>query len=155
MRYLTPNLLAGAIFLTDRVLKFWFLQHPAFRQDVFVGLLQFRYATNMGIAFGVVLPRLVLIIAITIVLAVVVMALAQAYRQHANAQIFFLTLLLAGAISNVLDRIRFGFVVDYINIPFFTVFNLADCMITLGVLGLLWAHWKTNRLQKRSLDKQA
>ena len=47
---------------------------------------------------------------------------------------FFLLLVLFGALSNALDRIIRGCVVDYINLPFFPAFNIADVMITIGVI---------------------
>ena len=47
-----------------------------------------------------------------------------------------LTILLFGAISNIIDRIRLGFVIDYIDLKYFTIFNIADIMI-VGSIGLL------------------
>lgn len=52
-------------------------------------------------------------------------------------QKIFLILILSGAISNIIDRLRFGCVVDYIDLKFFPVFNLADVYITLGVIFLI------------------
>jgi signal peptidase II len=52
-------------------------------------------------------------------------------------------LIVTGAFGNVLDTILYGHVVDFLHLCFwgrsFPVFNLADCWITFGVLGLLWA----------------
>jgi len=48
-----------------------------------------------------------------------------------------LTFIIFGAISNVLDRLRYGFVIDYLDLKYFTVFNIADIMIVGGVLGLV------------------
>lgn len=45
----------------------------------------------------------------------------------------FLLLVLFGAISNIIDRIWTGCVIDYINLPYFPVFNIADAMITIGI----------------------
>ena len=52
-------------------------------------------------------------------------------------QKYFLILIFSGAISNIIDRLRFGCVVDYIDLKFFPVFNLADIYITIGVLLIL------------------
>jgi signal peptidase II len=49
----------------------------------------------------------------------------------------FLTMIFSGAFSNMIDRIRLGCVVDYIDLKFWPVFNLADVYITVGVIFLL------------------
>jgi len=52
-------------------------------------------------------------------------------------QKFFIVLIFSGAISNIIDRVRFGCVVDYIDLKFWPVFNLADAYITIGAIFLL------------------
>ena len=50
-------------------------------------------------------------------------------------------LILAGGISNLIDRVRFGGVIDYITIGWWPSFNLADCFILAGVIILLYSRW--------------
>jgi len=50
--------------------------------------------------------------------------------EEKNAMYLFLVIL--GALSNLLDRLKFGYVVDYLDLRYFTVFNLADVMIVGG-----------------------
>ena len=57
-------------------------------------------------------------------------------------QKIFLLLILSGAISNMIDRIRLGCVVDYIDLKFWPVFNLADAYITIGVILLIISNLK-------------
>jgi signal peptidase II len=45
---------------------------------------------------------------------------------------------MAGAISNLADRLRFGCVVDFLDFRIWPVFNIADSAITVGTLWLLW-----------------
>ncbi|MFA5777641.1 MAG: signal peptidase II [Parcubacteria group bacterium] len=54
---------------------------------------------------------------------------------------FSLVFILSGAISNIIDRIRYGCVIDFINLNFWPVFNLADIFIVLGIIFLL-VKWK-------------
>lgn len=55
-------------------------------------------------------------------------------------------LLLAGGLGNFLERIRFGCIMDYIALPPFPVFNVADILLTGGVIGALWFARKNCRL---------
>jgi signal peptidase II len=56
-----------------------------------------------------------------------------------------LVFLLLGAISNLIDRLRFHYVIDYLDLKYFTVFNVADIMITIGVAGLILIIIKTKK----------
>jgi signal peptidase II len=61
-----------------------------------------------------------------------------------------LTFIILGAISNLFDRFRFGFVIDYFDLKYFTVFNLADMMITLSIFILLFKEIKRGNRFRRS-----
>ena len=59
------------------------------------------------------------------------------FKTKFYVQKFFIVLILSGAVSNMIDRIRFGCVVDYIDLKFWPVFNLADVYISIGTIILL------------------
>ena len=54
----------------------------------------------------------------------------------------FFGIILGGAIGNLIDRIRFGAVADFIDFGFFPAFNVADMALTAGVAGLMIYYWK-------------
>jgi signal peptidase II len=93
---------------------------------------------NTGAAFGLFSNHswVLLAIRVLIILGLVVYLLFGKDRRLAW------WLIVAGAIGNVLDTIFYGHVIDFLHLCFwgrsFPVFNLADCWITFGVLGLLW-----------------
>lgn len=127
----------GAVFfLIDRFLKLWFAAQPEFRLSVIEPVLRFEYAENSGIAFGLPLGGPILLLLSVIILVALVGAINYAYRSGQPFRVVALISIMIGAASNLIDRIRFGFVIDYINVPFFTIFNLADVMITVGVVTL-------------------
>jgi signal peptidase II len=66
-------------------------------------------------------------------------------RTTSLQQKMFLTLILTGAISNILDRVFFGCVRDYIDLKFWPVFNLGDIYITIGIMLLLLNLINTSR----------
>lgn len=146
-KYLSFNLLALIFFVVDRFFKLWFFNNPS----VDLGgdfILSFKYAINYGVAFGLGSNQLVLSILIIIVIVVIVHYLIRAYLEKNSLAVFSLTLILAGSLSNLIDRLRYGFVIDYIDLKWFTVFNLADIMITVGVVILIFDLWFYQRLDK-------
>lgn len=86
---------------------------------------------NPGIAFGIRLPGLLqtpLIIA-----ALILIALAAQKAETLASRVGF-GLLLGGALGNVVDRLRDGFVTDFFQVGGFPIFNVADSCITIGVV---------------------
>jgi len=95
------------------------------------------YVRNRGVAFGLLAdggPLLVL------VGAACVAALLAFFALHSRRPLVWLPtgLLLGGAAGNLIDRLRDGFVTDFIDLPLWPAFNLADACITIGVLSLLY-----------------
>jgi len=94
------------------------------------------YARNTGAAFGIFPDRGTLF---AIVAGIVVAGILLSYRRLSQSPIVVRAaagLLLGGAIGNLLDRVRLGYVVDFIDLGWFPVFNLADSSIVLGVAAL-------------------
>jgi signal peptidase II len=93
---------------------------------------------NKGVAFGLLSGGGGLVIAI--IAAALVLLLAY-FATHADKPLLWLPtgLLLGGAIGNLLDRIRGDAVTDFIDLPLWPPFNVADMAITFGVLSLLYA----------------
>lgn len=96
----------------------------------------FTLVTNSGAAFGL-FPGLGYVF--MVVAIVVVVAIAVYYWHMPKGQLLVnvsLGLQLGGAIGNLLDRVRYGYVIDFIDFKIWPVFNLADTSIVIGV-GLL------------------
>jgi signal peptidase II len=92
---------------------------------------------NRGVAFGF-LPGDPL--AVTIVIALALLALLVYFALHSTRSLIWLPtgMLLGGALGNVIDRLRAGYVTDFVKLPLgWPPFNLADVSITLGVVLLL------------------
>ena len=91
---------------------------------------------NTGVAFGVLEDGGTIV---AIVIAVAIAALLAYFARHARRPWMWLPtgLLLGGALGNAIDRIREGAVIDFLKIPLWPAFNLADVAITVGVLALL------------------
>jgi signal peptidase II len=99
--------------------------------------LQFVNTRNRGIAFGF-LPGQHW--AITVLIAVALTILLVYFARHSTLALIWLPtgLLIGGALGNVFDRVRAGYVTDFVKLPLgWPPFNLADAAITIGVLLLV------------------
>jgi signal peptidase II len=101
------------------------------------GFFRFTYGTNTGGVFGFFVNQTFLI-TVAAVISVVVIIL---YSRHKMAQSMLvkvsLGMILGGSIGNLIDRIRFGAVTDFIDVGAWPVFNLADSAIDIGVVLLI------------------
>ncbi len=91
---------------------------------------------NSGVAFGQ-LQDAGAIVAVLIVLAVA--GLIVLVGRHVRRPLIWLPagLLLGGALGNVVDRVRVGAVIDFVKLPHWPAFNVADAAITVAVIALL------------------
>lgn len=118
--------------VSTKVLADLFLQAPL---PIFGSWFGLDYATNPGIAFGVVLPHLFQSILIGFAF-VAILWFAILWLPHPLCRIG-IGLVLAGGAANIIDRLRDGVVTDFIVLWPFPLFNVADIHITLGALLLI------------------
>lgn len=104
--------------------------------DLILGL-DVRHVHNTGVAFGFLAGGGTVL---TVVTLVALLALAVFFVTHARRPYAWLPsgLLLGGALGNLLDRVRQGWVTDFIDFPWWPAFNVADIAITFGVISLLF-----------------
>jgi len=102
------------------------------------GVMDFRYVENTDIAFNVLRwvpetirrPGLLVVGAIAVLALVLVLLRA---RSQPRMRRFAFVLLTAGAIGNYLDRVVRGYVVDFVHVHHWPVFNVADAYVTIGL----------------------
>lgn len=101
------------------------------------GVVQLDYTRNSGAAFGVFQTGGLFFVAVALVVSASILVF---YRRVANSPQLVrvgLGLVLGGAVGNLVDRVRLGYVVDFIDLRWWPVFNLADSAIVVGVAVLL------------------
>ncbi len=138
--------ITGGVFLVDQTTKAWAVSRLRFGEDISVspGFLNFAYAQNTGVAFSMLDdygdPGRWGLSAVAIVAGILVLFYFWRTPRSDDRVLGALALLLAGIIGNVTDRIRLGFVVDFIDVQFgswhYPTFNVADMAIVIGA-GLL------------------
>ena len=146
-RHVLGYLTALVVLIADQLSKFWviqLIQLPQRGQVELLPVLNFTWVENRGVSLGMLTAssdtQRWMLVALTSAIAIGV--IYWIWREKRRADVFALGLVLGGAIGNIIDRIRFGYVADFIDLHFgdfqpFLVFNVADAGITIGVVILL------------------
>lgn len=122
--------------------------------QVIDGFLELTYLENKGMALGMLQNQRWLFITLTVVGMLALGVILFRYKKHNFWSYSAITLLIAGGIGNLIDRIIRGYVVDFISISFFPyVFNFADCCVTVGAVMLILAVIFSERQEKKDTEK--
>lgn len=139
---------AGVVFLFDQLTK-WLVTGPLGVRGLgdareLLPIFDLRFVPNMGVSLGLLqadseAARWLLVL---LTAAIATGVAVWMFREKSRAEQAALGLVLGGAVGNILDRVRFGYVVDFADLHFgewrpFLVFNVADAAITIGVVILL------------------
>ena len=145
----------GGVFVLDQVSKIWVLSYfmPWVLLDTAWLKLNIFPSANPGLAFGLSMPTWLAYAIIFPVLTICVYL-----WQKKDQKVFVrlgLVLIMAGALGNLVDRLRLGAVTDFINVGLFNLtwsqFNVADVAI-IGGVGLLLFAERMSKLQKNKLQ---
>jgi signal peptidase II len=132
--------IAAVVVVVDQVTKTWALHHTV-RPRHLVWTLRLALTFNTGAAFGLGQGSTALLVGAAIVLVVVLLGLGRrASRTAATMSVVAMGLLLGGALGNLVDRLirhHHGGVIDFIDLRWWPVFNVADASITIGALLLV------------------
>ncbi|NQV00316.1 MAG: signal peptidase II, partial [Parcubacteria group bacterium] len=119
-------MLSIIFFLFDRVLKLLIINIPDSGIFLIPKILSLEFYKNYGAAFGLKIP-IFLIVAFSIIIISVILFLAKKKRKKTPEWVFLFLIL--GSLSNIFDRIYYGYVIDTFNFLNFSFFNIADGMI--------------------------
>ncbi|MFA5069818.1 MAG: signal peptidase II [Patescibacteria group bacterium] len=118
-------------FILDRLFKNLVLNKGGF--SALHDFLKINLYPNGGIALSLPASRFIIYPLIILILIIVFYFLFLGLKKHDYLLIWGMALIFVGASSNLIDRLRFGNVIDYLNFSgFFPVFNFADVMIVAG-----------------------
>jgi signal peptidase II len=133
---------ATVVLLADQASKLWVQQHfaacDATSLPIVPGWVAFAYTCNKGAAFGLLANETLLFVLIALVIIGVLVAYVRFLPAHRPWLRLSLGLQLGGALGNLLDRLRQGYVVDFISVQAWPVFNIADACVVVGVLILAY-----------------
>ncbi|MDW8153832.1 MAG: signal peptidase II [Armatimonadota bacterium] len=126
--------LAVLVALLDQLAKHAVMQILSFGETlpVLPPLLRITLHRNTGIAFGLLGGANALVGILAALTALLLLAFHRDRWAVDRAVLVGLGLVVGGAVGNLLDRVRWGYVVDFIELPYWPIFNLADACIVVG-----------------------
>lgn len=124
----------------DQVIKYLVVANIDENQvvPVITNVLNFTHIHNEGVAFGMFDGMRWIFVALTLVLLVAIIGIM--FKKRPNGKMFYVSvaLIVGGGIGNLIDRVFFGYVIDYISLSFFPpICNFADYCITFGTALLM------------------
>lgn len=140
--YLVTFIGAVFAFMIDRMTKYIALERLEEPIVIIQGVLQLHTVPNENFLFYWELSEVAVFSSIGVVMLLLLFTAMTEYFAGHHRHVAMMILILVGAFSNLLDRIQRGAVTDFIDVPFWSVFNLADIYIVVGVFALLLFLWK-------------
>lgn len=142
---LVPTLLAYLLTLfvvaEDQLTKYLTVTHIKPRETVplIEGVLHFTYVENTGAAFGIMKNSRWVFMAVSSIAIVALIILIARFASEDRFAAVTIAMILGGGIGNMIDRVRLGYVVDFIDLRLinFAVFNVADSFVTVGSVLLI------------------
>ena len=156
--------LAAFFIVADQITKMWVHQARPFF-EVIPGFFNITYVRNPGAAFGILQGRQDLLSGVSIIASVVLIVMLLREDEKKKALLLSLSLILGGTIGNLIDRLRFGYVIDFLDF-YITLgterhwpsFNVADsaisCGVTLLICVMLWDEYTRSKQHDASVGHE-
>lgn len=161
-KWLRLLLTIGGVLLLDQLAKNWVIANMVLGESrelhpALLPFLQLTYIENTGVAFGLGSGNSGLFLLLAMAISVVLFVLYLRAGREAVLYQIGLAIVLGGALGNVMDRIRLGYVVDFVHIRIpplgiSNVSNFADHAVVIGVIVLLMDSFLQERRANRALD---
>ncbi len=148
------SLIALLIVVADQLGKLWIRSNLAVGESVFeLGFFRLTHVSNTGAAFGIFRGHTLPLTVVSCVgIALLLLYAFLFYRQFPQLDRWLawtgLGLILGGTIGNLIDRLRLGYVTDFIDFGFWPAFNVADSAIVIGVIIFAYSLLSLARAEK-------
>lgn len=155
MSAVKSGILIGLLILADQIIKQWAqtVLKAVGSIPLIPGFFRLTYVENYGAAFGILQGQRWILVGFTAVVLAAAAFLLLTGVIRKNIDRFSISLILAGGIGNLADRIRQGYVVDYLDINelfSYPMFNLADCCVVVGAVLMVFFSLKEDAEEKKS-----
>jgi signal peptidase II len=163
-RYYSLSTICLIILISDQATKLYVDTNFRLHETVPVirGFFHLTYVRNKGAAFGILADnavRIPFLISVSIIAMLGILWYIKRIRADQKLALFSLSLIFSGAFGNLIDRIRLGEVIDFLDVFWqrhhWPAFNLADSAITIGVALLFIEMWREDRNNPTTKSKES
>ncbi len=139
---------------SDQLSKLWIRAHLALGESLpITDRLSLIYIGNTGSAFGLLANQTFLLITISIAILLLILLFLRYLSPATTLSMISISLLLGGAVGNLIDRLHLGYVTDFIYIRLWSnfhwpAFNIADAAIVVGVFTLIYSFHRSGIFKK-------
>lgn len=130
------------VVLLDQIVKYLI---NLFKPDWSIGFFRIIFVKNTGAGFGILKNNPIILGIISFIVAIIIIFNYHKIPKDNLSQIF-LAMFLGGIIGNMIDRFIRKFVIDFISISIWPAFNIADAVISISVIGLIFILWNDARV---------
>ncbi|MFA7277809.1 MAG: signal peptidase II [Candidatus Gracilibacteria bacterium] len=131
--------IASVTTIIDQLVKSTITSSTKLPIEIIPGYVQMMLFKNEGIAFSIPLPTIVIVPLVLLLILFGAFYLKKELDLTKPLALTAIGLIIGGTAGNLIDRFRFGYVIDFISIWKFPVFNIADAAITIGIgILILW-----------------
>lgn len=154
-RYVVFGCIGLLVILLDQLSKTWIRDNLVRGQSLFdAGFFQVVNVHNTGAAFGIFKGQSLALTIVALVGIVIILLLVFSLRHHwpfldSMLVMSAIGLVLGGTIGNLIDRLRLGYVTDFIDFKVWPAFNVADSAVTVGVIIIAYCILRSAQTTKR------
>lgn len=138
--YIIPIIIIGLMTAFDQLTKFMITSSYELYESrpVIKNILSFTYIQNRGMAWGMLQGKRIIFVALTIIILFLCFGIYSNIADKAKYRLLRanMIILISGALGNMLDRIKLGYVIDFFEVKFidFPVFNVADIYVVVSMI---------------------
>jgi len=139
------------IILLDQISKYIIIQNLYLGESVpRTGLFRLTHAQNTGTAFSLFQNQTDILTIVSFVAIVLIIFIYISLEKTSKYIYFSYGLLFGGAVGNLIDRVRLGYVTDFLDVGFWPIFNIADSSITIGIILMLFNYFFKNKNNEKN-----
>jgi len=143
-KYFTIFSIAIIVVLVDQITKFLIKINFELNQTlpIIKSIFHLTYIQNTGAGFGILKSQTLILIFISLIVIGVILYYINSIKEKEKLLQILVGFVLGGTIGNLIDRISYGFVIDFLDFQIWPIFNFADSFVTIGVIWLIVYLWE-------------
>lgn len=157
MFQLVSTIIAVLLIAVDQIVKNWAAEVLTKGEiTVIENVLYFKYTENTGVAFSMFSDNRWILVGVTALMLIIVLAFFLSGKVTDKLEQFALSLMLAGGVGNLIDRISLGYVIDFIDVRIinFAIFNIADMCICIGAFLVVIAVYLSDKREAEEKEEK-